>query len=130
MQQTVPGIQVENVIGQSIVIYTQQVPTANRSATTPGANVNQLPSTTNRIGQRQQSGIGQSGAGARGLQATGQVADRTGTQQTTGLNQPNGSPTPIAAGVIRLSTDQSSTTTPATPAQPSASLPATQEELR
>jgi hypothetical protein len=127
MQQTVEGIQVGNVIGQSIVIYMQQVPATNSNLSpNANANVNRLRvAAKNRVPQSPQAGTG-----AQNLQATGQVPSRAESQQTPGVNQPNGSPTPIAAGVIRLASDQSSTTTPATPTQPSASLPEPAGELR
>jgi hypothetical protein len=119
MQQPVEGVQVQHVVGQAIVIYMQQVPAGT---TLPPNPVVGDPRSGQSRAIQQTIGDPQATRQAR-------AAERAATLQSSDTNQPNGSPTPVAAGTIRLVSDQRSTA-PGVGAQPAASLPASGEELR
>jgi hypothetical protein len=122
LQQPVEGVQVQHVVGQAIVLYTQQVP-ATRANTSPPTRTVGDP----RSGQSRdvQDTIGDPQAAQQA-----RAADGAATPETSGANQPNGSPTPIAAGTIRLVSDATSTNPSGAGTPPSANLPSSGQELR
>jgi hypothetical protein len=95
MQQTVEGVQVRNVVGQAIVIFsqggTQQTTVPANLSGTAGASTTQGVTDTTSARGSQNVVDGQQGAAAR-QQAAGQVG--AGTR------------TPVAAGIIRLISDR------------------------
>jgi hypothetical protein len=96
---------------------------SNNNTLPPDLNVGANQAATNAAQLQTQQRRTDSGLGVTGAQ-------RDAAQQAPSVaNQPNGSPTPVAAGEIRLESDQTTTDT-RTGVQPAARLPAPQEDLR
>jgi hypothetical protein len=124
LQQVVEGIQVEQVVGQAIVMYTEQVP--GSTTLPPNLDVGgNAPAGAAATGQAQQSN---QSAGSSGI-ATQATAPNQAAPQTAGGVVPNGSQTPVAAGLIQLMSDGGPTAA-GDVQQPAASLPTSEQELR
>ncbi len=145
LQQVVEGMQVQHVLGQSIVIYSQNAPsnTALPPNLNPGAAVGSGQPATG------QPATGQPAAGQPAAPTTGQPAaqqrlggaaggaGRNGEQspidvQMPNAGQPGGNQMPVAAGTIRMVSDRrpNGNAGTGTGLQPEANLPATGQELR
>jgi hypothetical protein len=125
LQQVVEGIQVEQVLGQAIVIYTEQVP--GSTTLPPNLDVGgNAPAGAAATGQAQQTN---QSAGSSGI-ATQATAPNQAAPQTAGGVVPNGSQTPVAAGLIQLMSDGGPTAAADDVQQPAASLPSSEQELR
>jgi hypothetical protein len=127
LQQVVDGVQVQHVVGQAIVIYSQQVPPG--TTLPPNLNVGAAPAgrpATGQPGVANQLPANQS-RGGRGLPPP--ASNRAGSQ-TLGGGPAIGAPMPVAAGIIRLISDRRPNDDVGTGQQPAASLPATGQELR
>jgi hypothetical protein len=125
LQQVVEGIQVEQVVGQAIVIYTEQVP--GSTTLPPNLDVGgNAPAGATATGQAQQTN---QSAGSSGI-ATQATAPNQVVPQTAGGVVPNGSQTPVAAGLIQLMSDGGPTAATGDVQQPAASLPTSEQELR
>jgi hypothetical protein len=126
LQQVVEAVQVQHVVGQAIVIYTQQVPSDN----TLPANLD----TGAAAGTPTPPGQSDARAGRGGdAAASTALPPRTPNQpalQPQGAAQPNGSHTPVAAGMIRWLSDGAPTDIAEgveQPQEPAASLPSETE---
>jgi hypothetical protein len=127
LQQVVDGVSVQHVVGQAIVIYAQ------------GDQLRGLPPTNRNAGAAApgQPRTGQTGIVAqppanqpRGGAATAPSAARRAGAPALGADQAFAGPVPVAAGIIRLMSDQPAGEGVGTPQRPAASLPATGQELR
>jgi hypothetical protein len=99
LQQVIEGVRVRDVVGQAIVIYAPATPPA--TTVPPNTNVSGTRASASAVAGGQQQAVTAPRQAAESRQLPGRAP-----QQATNTVPLAGSPTPVAAGIIRLMSDR------------------------